>query len=305
MARNITYPDGSVYFGSVNENGLPHGQHGTYLWEDGRRYVGSWYEGKKHGVGRFYDIDGNETYGFWFEDEFLHEFKKQKNGNGIPVNANRITALLVGNNDYADKPLRNCVNDAMAIGDKLRSMGIDVVVRENLSLPGIVDELHKLSQKDSIFNHVFFFFSGHGITNQGRHYLQMIPSGEENTLLSIEDIDEFLCKTNFQNIILVSDACCSIAGCEGDDSPYNTVGRTLMAFSSTLGQTSWDGIPEGHSPYAYGLLEYIDQPMEIVQMFREVHKFASIYAYKTSDRVQLPTLLVPALFPMDFYLLSK
>lgn len=303
-SKHVTYSDGSIYFGGINENGLPDGQHGTFMWPDGSRFIGSWHNGKKHGVGRFYDINGNETYGFWFEDEFLHEFKRQKE-DGRPVNHNRITALLVGNNNYPEQPLKNCINDAIAIGEKLKSIGIDVIVKQNLMMPEMVSEINRLVKKDNLFEHVFFFFSGHGITNQGRHYLQMIPAEGEKTLLSMEDIDELLSKTNYQNIILVSDACSSIAGAEGDTTPVNSVGRTLMAFSSTLGQTSWDGIPDEHSPYAYGLLEYIDQPMEIVQMFREAHKFATVYAYKNSDRVQLPTLQVSSLFPMDFYLYSR
>lgn len=300
-SKHITFQDGSVYFGNVNDDGLPHGRHGTYIWEDGRRYIGSWQNGKKHGVGRLYDADGNETYGFWFEDEFLHEFKKQDTPSR-PINKQRVTALLIGNNEYPNQTLHNCVKDARAIGEKLRSIGVDVTIKENVSMSKFFDAIKGLSSKDKMFDHVFFFFSGHGVTNQGRHYLQMIPAEGEKTLFSIEDIDELLCRTDFQNIILVSDACCSIVGVEGDDTPVNTIGRTLMAFSSTLGQTSSDGIPDDHSPYAYGLLEYIDQPMEIVQMFREAHRFASVYAYKTSDKIQLPVLHVSALFPMDFRL---
>lgn len=300
--------DGGLYFGELNENGLPHSERATCTWSNGRSYVGSWINGSMSGIGTMYEGGQIIHYGCWWKGELLHEFPQTNDNDSIdepilPQNKHGITALLIGNNDYADSPLSNCINDVRAIGGKLKCMGIDVEIVENASKSKMIDAIKSLTAKDKIYKHVLFYFSGHGITNQGRHYLTAIDEEQSNLPpLSMELIDEALSSTDFENIILVSDACCNIVGGDGNQEPARNGGKTIMAFSTMLGQSSWDGIPGSHSPYAYGLLEYIDKKMDVVELLREVNRFACAYTYQVLKNVQMPVLLIPALFPSDFYL---
>jgi len=47
------------------------------------------------------------------------------------ANEHRV-ALVIGNSSYTHSPLKNPVNDARAMRDKLKKMDFDVIIRENM-----------------------------------------------------------------------------------------------------------------------------------------------------------------------------
>ena len=51
----------------------------------------------------------------------------------LPAAAADRVALLIGNNQYSSNALRNAVNDARDLGDALKELGFQVIVRENAS----------------------------------------------------------------------------------------------------------------------------------------------------------------------------
>jgi|TARA_B110001454_G_scaffold82620_1_gene79386 hypothetical protein len=59
---NFTTEDGNTYEGDINADENPHGQ-GTYIWTDGRKYVGEWKDGKFNGQGTFTYTDGSTYVG--------------------------------------------------------------------------------------------------------------------------------------------------------------------------------------------------------------------------------------------------
>ena len=321
MSRSRSYnlSDGGLYYGELNSSGLPESLNASGIWDDGKRYVGQWKDGKISGVGTMYYPDGKEIYGYWWEGELLHEFKTTSSSTPSPSSPtpaptwqpsspnpqenHKVAALLIGNNNYTDKPLNNCIKDAEAIGEELRQIGANVTILRNAQKSEMKAAIKKLSDKASTYENVFFFFSGHGASNQGRHYITAIDESSSETLpISLEEIDEFLSKTDFKNIMLVSDACSVIVQGNGDTTPVVSAGRTLMAFSSSLG-SSWDGIPGEHSPFAFGLLQYISKPMNVIEMFQEANKFAMAYAIN-HNFYQQPVLVIPPFFPIEFYIYS-
>lgn len=318
MSRSRSYnlPDGGLYYGELNASGLPESLNASGIWDDGKRYVGQWKDGQISGVGTLYYSDGREIYGYWWEGELLHEFKKVGMPSDAPLPSSnplnqpdppkpqdnyKVAALLIGNNNYIDKPLSNCVKDAEAIGEELRIMGANVTILRNAQKSEMKHAIESLSELASTYENVFFYFSGHGATNQGRHYITALDERDSETLpISLEEIDEFLSKTDFENIILVSDACSTIIQGNGDPTPVISSGHTLMAVSSSFG-SSWDGIPDEHSPYAFGILQYISKPMNVIEMFDEAHKFAMAYALN-HDFYQKPGLTKDPFFPLDLRL---
>ncbi|MBQ8364679.1 MAG: hypothetical protein IJX41_02175 [Bacteroidaceae bacterium] len=59
MKNYSTYelPDGGLYFGELDANGLPHSERATCTWPNGTSYIGSWVKGKMSGVGTFMSLD--------------------------------------------------------------------------------------------------------------------------------------------------------------------------------------------------------------------------------------------------------
>ena len=54
----------NMYSGEVNAKGKAHG-HGTYIWEEGDKYVGAWKNSKMHGQGTNTYINGTQYVGEW------------------------------------------------------------------------------------------------------------------------------------------------------------------------------------------------------------------------------------------------
>lgn len=319
----LILPDGGLYIGELNANGLPESQEASCAWENGKSYIGAWVNGTMCGVGTLYNRGKVEKYGYWWKGELLHDFSISTNDidtcqyENLPnkpnhpsqpecprTTAHKITALVIGNNNYPNSPLQNCIKDADAIANQLTSMNVDVTILRDATKKQMIDAINSLESKANHYDHVFFFFSGHGLSNQGRHYITSIDEGSDNkNPLCIEEIDEFLSATNFQNIILVSDACSVIVNGDGNQEMVKSAGRTLMAFSSSLGAVAYDGIPTEHSPFAFGLLQYIGKPISVIQMFQETNKFAMSYAIDHSF-YQQPILIISPYFPIDFKLIA-
>lgn len=328
-------PDGGLYIGELNKAGKPESTEASCAWPGGRSYIGSWIDGKMSGVGTLYENGKILKYGYWWNGELQHEFAiptetpqpasptsdTQSQGSPSPVQqepasgenssgqepspqraSHKMTALLIANNDYPEKPLRNCIKDAEALKKELASLNINVTLLRNATKKQMVAAIKSLESKARVYDHIFFFFSGHGVSNQGRHYLISVDENlNDANPLCMEEIDEFLSAVDFKNIIMASDACSVIVGGEGNTQMVWSAGRTLMAFSSSLGAIASDGIPNEHSPFAFGLLQYIGKPMSVVQMFQETNKFVMAYAREHSY-YQQPVLIVSPYFPIEFRL---
>ena len=310
----IILPDGGRYCGDVSDAGLPEGASGIGIWKNkGLKYIGHWCDGMMHGTGTMYYSDGREVHGVWYEGSLIYEFIKDydnpitsENNNSFtpPAEKQKITALLIGNNDYPENPLHNCIYDVEAIGEKLQSMGIDVKILKNATKNQMERAINELSEKSEYYSCAMFYYSGHGNSNQGRHYLSAIDEfSVDSPMLSLEKIDEILSSRDYEGIIIVSDACCTIVNVEGNPNKVDNTGKALIALSTTLGHPSYDfRKPNSHSPFATGLLEYIDKPLEIGQMFREVNRLTRAFAEREIGRIQMPNLNIQSGFPTNFYL---
>ena len=82
--------DGGLYYGNLNSKGLPDSLDSIGMWDDGRRYIGQWVNGRVHGVGTMYYPDGSVIRGFWYNNELLHTFDNQVPISHLPKNKNDI-----------------------------------------------------------------------------------------------------------------------------------------------------------------------------------------------------------------------
>jgi formylglycine-generating enzyme required for sulfatase activity/uncharacterized caspase-like protein len=82
---------------------------------------------------------------------------------------NRV-ALVIGNAAYKSGPLVNPVNDARAMAKRLRSLGFDVVLRENLKQREIGGVYREFRSKILPGGVALVFYAGHGVQFKGQNY---------------------------------------------------------------------------------------------------------------------------------------
>lgn len=316
-SKRIVLEDGGIYYGECNKDGLPESLDSSCYWDNDTdekvSYLGQWVNGKIHGVGTMYYADGRQVYGVWYEGELIYKFKHQKQDsidvpeqtpNNRPTNNKKIIALLIGNNNYqSEKSLNNCINDVRAIAQKLENIGIDVLKLEDSHKAEMLNAVRWLcEEKSKDYDHVMFYYSGHGASNQGRHYIIATDESNSDTLpVSLEALDAVF-SNHFDNVILISDACADIKPGDWNVDPVSRGLNTLISISTSLGNYAFDGIPGGHSPFAYGLLEYIDEEMTILEILEEANKLTCAIAYKYLNMVQTPELYHAVYYPKDFSL---
>ena len=88
----------------------------------------------------------------------------------LPAHAKRV-ALVVGNAAYADKPLRNPVNDAELMQRTLQGLGFDVSLVRNADRRGLLAGLRDFEAKARNADVALFYFAGHGTQVGGNNYL--------------------------------------------------------------------------------------------------------------------------------------
>src|SRR5438552_10123576 len=193
-------------------------------------------------------------------------------------------ALLIGNNNYGSTPLRNAVNDAHDLGEALKELGFQVIVRENASRKDMIDGIREFGGAIEGANTALFFYAGHAMQFKDRNYLIPIDaamgSEDDITFFSVEIGQIFdrmdRARTKFNFIIL--DACrdnpfaasfkVSSQGLAQMSSPTGT----LIAYATAPGSVAADGFGR-NGIYTKHILQNIrlpDIPVEI--MFKRVRE---------------------------------
>lgn len=209
-----------------------------------------------------------------------------------PAFSERRVAMVIGNSDYQHATrLPNPQNDARAIGEKLKSIGFEVFLHENLGGQDFRVALGGFAEEALRADLAVVFYAGHGIEMGGRNYLIPIDAkmtSEATAQFEAVSLDGILSTVrNAGKLGLVMlDAC--------RDNPFaNTMERkngtravsrglatvsldgeagTLVSFAAQAGDTADDG--DGmHSPYTEALLELLDEPgLEVGALFQRVTK---------------------------------
>lgn len=131
-------------------------------------------------------------------------------------------ALVIGNRTYENlSELPSASADAIAVGKGLRELGFDVTMRDSLpSVRDFEDDLlpnfrKKLNEGDL----VVFYYSGHGFSYGQSNYIapadlprSVTPGEVAQRAIAIENVEEYLSKRTPGVLLLVIDACRTIAG---------------------------------------------------------------------------------------------
>ena len=197
-------------------------------------------------------------------------------------------ALIVGNSAYHEAALDNAVNDATAMANKLLKLGYVVDLVVDATIEKMSDAITGLSKKLKNVDIALFYFSGHGLQIDGHNYLTAIDANfaDETSIkyhggFNVSEVIERFEKANVQTKILVLDACrnnpLKHRGLNEGLAPIYAPKGTIIAFSTSPGETASDAGMGGHSVYTGTLLSYIDEEnITIEECFKRVR--TTVYA---------------------------
>lgn len=194
---------------------------------------------------------------------------------------NRV-ALVIGNADYKVGKLANPVNDARAMAARLKTLGFDVILRENLQQRDLGSVYREFRSKIAPGGVAVVFYAGHGLQIKGQNYFPAVDSridGEEDVPLQSLNLGTLLdnmeeAKAGVSLVFL--DAC--------RDNPYARRFRsasrglakveassgTLIHYATRPGSVAADGVGR-NGTYTEELLAQISEPgMPVELMLKRV-----------------------------------
>jgi uncharacterized caspase-like protein len=218
-------------------------------------------------------------------------------------------ALVIGNGAYKVGPLKNPVNDAQAVAGQLRTLGFDVVLRENASLRDMIESFRQFSQRTRDAKVRVIYYAGHGVQVKGRNYLLPVDTeirAEDEVPAKSADLNELLERLGAQKSginIVILDACRNnpFSGAEvlGPDgrrlkfrgatpaglAPVEAPLGSMVAFSTAPGGVALDNPGEKNSLYTKHLLSFMQSPgLPVEMLFKQVR----LSVARETGRVQVP-----------------
>lgn len=193
-------------------------------------------------------------------------------------------AYVVGINAYTQaNKLSNAVYDAQSIATELKTLGFYVMESYDIDFTGFINEFDGFRKALCNFNIGLFYFAGHGVEFKGKNYLLLTnsavdnPTAIEHTTFDLQSIVSDMHATGCKMNIQIIDAC--------RNNPYST-GRgvattnlapvfapqgTLIAYSTSPGETAKDGGMGNNSIYTGALLQHMKtKGLQIEDFFKQV-----------------------------------
>lgn len=193
-------------------------------------------------------------------------------------------AYVVGVNAYTQaNKLSNAVYDAQSIATELKTLGFYVMESYDIDFMGFINEFDSFKKELNKFNVGLFYFAGHGVEFEGKNYLLLSDSAVDNstaiehTTFDLQSIVSDMHATGCKMNIQIIDAC--------RNNPYST-GRgiattnlapvfapqgTLIAYSTSPGETAKDGGMGNNSIYTGALLQHMKtKGLQIEDFFKQV-----------------------------------
>lgn len=204
-------------------------------------------------------------------------------------------ALVIGNKNYATAPLKNSVNDAIAIADSLTDMGFRVSLLRDSNLLDLtlkVQQFYARVKSDSYAKKLaLVYYAGHAI--QVNHHNYIVPLGMQfesysQFISGLYKIDSLFTEINkskdLQNIIILdacrnnpfeNDAVAKSVAVKGNMSsglaPIKAPFNTMIAFATEPGGVAADG-KRKNGVYTKHLLRHIAKQINVEEVFKKVRK---------------------------------
>jgi uncharacterized caspase-like protein len=196
------------------------------------------------------------------------------------------TALVIGNGEYKNGPLKNAVNDALDMAATLSEKGFTVILKQNASRSDMRDAIREFSNEISQGGVGLFYYSGHGLQVDGVNYLVPIDANIEmkaevaEECISASTVLRVMEYSNNRINVIILDACRNSPfrsfsrsdekGITRMDPPKGAKQGSIIAFATAPGDVASDG--EGRNGfYTAKLLKYINTPgLTLEEVFKKV-----------------------------------
>ena len=213
----------------------------------------------------------------------------------LPARAEKKIALVIGNAAYPAAPLRNPVNDARAMAERLKAIGYDVALHTDVAQRDFTRAVSQFGQRLAPGSVALFYYAGHGMQVRGRNFLVPVDAdiqSEASARSEAVDLDLVLEQLGPSRLAMVIlDACrnnpfegrfrsAGGSGLAQVDAPKGT----LLAYATAPGKVASDG--EGsHGLYTAELMKAMDLPGAKVE---EVFKAVRVNVIKATAGAQVP-----------------
>jgi hypothetical protein len=191
-------------------------------------------------------------------------------------------ALVIGNAQYREAPLRNPVNDARAVAQRLRELGFEVVLRENATRRHMGDALAEFTRLIKPSGVALIFYAGHGVQVRGRNYLipvDMTLQTETDLRFQAVDVSTLTDELELAQsrvAFLVLDACRNnpferrLRGAGRGLAAVDAARGTLIAYATAPGSVAADGDGQ-YGTYTEALLNALALPgLKAEEVFKRV-----------------------------------
>lgn len=213
-------------------------------------------------------------------------------------------ALVIGNGTYeATGNLSNAPNDARDVGAALHRLGFEVTTVSDADLAQMNQSLRDLARRSSGADIALVYYAGHGMEMDGVNYLVPVDARltrDTDVPLETVQLDRILQATVGAALrMVILDACRDnpLTRSILRTTPTRTISRggfdavdedalgdeVLVAYSAAAGTTAEDGAGR-NSPYTRALLEHLEGPHEVLDLFRRVRR----RVLEETDRRQRP-----------------
>jgi formylglycine-generating enzyme required for sulfatase activity len=228
----------------------------------------------------------------------------------------RKLALVIGNSEYPKAPLKNPVNDAVAMETTLKKLGFQVTIVRNADLRrmrGAIDDFAAQLGPGSLG---FFYFAGHGVQVNSVNYLLPVDfsaSSEDDIQYEAYPASRIQAKLEGSGArlrVLVLDACRNNPfrykrdSSEGLAAMSINAEGTLVAFATGDNNTAGENPAESNGLYTKYLIPALLTPG---LNLRDAFQKAKEDVYRVSQRQQNPSIyenivgqyaLLPASLPV-------
>lgn len=197
-------------------------------------------------------------------------------------------AFVVGNANYNGdhNKLINAVNDANDFAEKLLNLGFIVIKSIDCTNEDFDRGIHQFSDQLKDHDVALFYFSGHGLEIDGKNYLTSIDTSfvdsisAKHTSIPLDEVLDYMQKGKPIIKILILDACRNNPlpdrGINKGLAPIHAPKGTIIAFSTSPGESAMDYGAGNNSIYTGALLNHIDDPnIPIEDFFKRVR--TSVY----------------------------
>lgn len=194
-------------------------------------------------------------------------------------------ALVIGNAKYALEKdrLNNAVNDADDVAERLIRLGFIVIKQTNCTQVQFDEVCSEFETELEKYDVGMFYYCGHGLQVTGTNYITSVDTNmvdEYSVTRGTTTLDEIIQRMNKPNVktkIIVLDACRNnpLAKTRGLKNPglapVHAPKGTIIAFSTSPGQTAKDGGGGRNSIYTGSFLNHIDdREIPIEEFFKRV-----------------------------------